>query len=71
MTRLGDTLTSTKIKIAQKYLPKQVSDDEIIAFVKTIDMSQFKNKMQAMGLIMKQFKGLDGNIAKRILMKYE
>lgn len=65
---LGDSLTSIKIEIADKYLPKQASEEEIIAFIETIDMSQFKNKMQAMGLIMKQFPGLDGNVAKRILI---
>jgi hypothetical protein len=65
---LGDEVTSHQIEIAQEYLPKQASEEEIKAFIETIDMSKFKNKMQAMGLIMKQFPGLDGNFAKKILM---
>lgn len=65
---LGDNLTSNLIEIAQSYLPKEVSEEEVHEFIATIDMSKFKNKMQAMGLIMKQFPGIDGNFAKRILM---
>ena len=67
---LGDKLTSTLIEVAQSYLPKQAGEEEILEYIKTIDMSKFKNKMQAMGLIMKQFPGLDGNVAKSILMSY-
>lgn len=67
---LGESLTSPKIAIAQKYLPKQATEEEITLWIKeNIDFSQYKNKMQAMGLIMKQFKGCDGNFAKSILMK--
>lgn len=66
---LGDSLTSEKIEIAKNYLPKQASEEEIITWIKeNIDFSQFKNKMQAMGPIMKQFKGCDGNFVKNILM---
>lgn len=66
--QLGDNLTSYLIEIGQSYLPKQASEEEIINFIKTIDMSKFKNKMQAMGLIMKEFPGCDGTFAKNILL---
>lgn len=67
---LGDSLTSPKIEIAKKYLPKQVSEEDIISWIKeNIDFSKLKNKMQAMGSIMKQFKGADGNFVKGILLK--
>ena len=66
---LGDSLTSPKIQIAQNYLPKQASEEDIISWIKeNIDFSTFKNKMQAMGPIMKQFKGCDGNFVKSILV---
>jgi len=67
---LGDSLTSSKIKIAQEYLPKQATEEEIGAWIhKNIDFSSYKNKMQAMGPIMKQFKGCDGNFVKNLLIK--
>ena len=66
----GDELTSDHIQIAQSYLPKQASEDEIREWIsENIDFSKFKNKMQAMGPIMKQFSGCDGNFVKHILLK--
>lgn len=70
MQELGDKLTSLEIQIASKYLPKQATEEEIKLWVQdNIDFSRYKNKMQAMGPIMKQFKGADGNFVKSILMK--
>jgi len=67
---LGDDLTSYPIKIAQKYLPKQATKEEIAAWIhKNINFSSYKNKMQAMGPIMKQFKGCDGNFVKNLLIE--
>lgn len=66
---LGEALeTLDNIIIALSYLPKQASEEDIRKYISTIDLTQFKNKMQAMGLIMKQFPGVDGNVAKKILM---
>jgi len=65
----GDSLTSTVIEIAQGYLPKQATEDEIVKWIsENIDFTKFKNKMQAMGPIMKQFKGSNGNVVKSILL---
>jgi len=67
---LGDKLTSDKIKFAQAYLPVGPTEEEIGKYIKdNIDFSQFKNKMQAMGPIMKAFPGCDGNFVKNILLK--
>ncbi len=67
---LGDKLSSPEIEIAKMYLPIQASEEEIKKWIDAnLDLSTFKNKMQAMGPIMKQFKGCDGNIIKSILMK--
>lgn len=67
---LGAELSSTVISIAQVYLPKQASAEEIEEWItENVDFGTMKNKMQAMGPIMKHFKGADGNIVKDILMK--
>jgi len=67
---LDDRLTSYPIKLAQKYLPKQATEEEIGAWIhENIDFSIYKNKIQAMGPIMKHFKGCDGNFVKNLLIK--
>lgn len=71
MNELGENLTSPKIEIASTYLPKALSEDELIQWIKNnVDFSQFKNKMQAMKDIMSAHEGLDGNVAKTILLKH-
>ena len=66
-------VTSKLISILESYLPEMVSDEEVITWIKeNIDFSTLKNKMQAMGIIMKQFgKTVDGNNVKRILNEME
>ena len=67
---LGDSLTSTKVLIAQGYLPKQASEEEIAAWIhENIDFSIYKNKMQAMKPITNHFKGCDGNFVKNLLIE--
>ena len=63
--------TSQYLEILQLYLPKMVSREEIAAWIKeNIDFSQFKNKMQAMGIIMKHFgKTADGKLVNQILQE--
>jgi hypothetical protein len=66
---LGEKLTSPNLFVAQKYLPKQATEEEVTSWIsENLDLSNYKNKMQAMGPIMKQFKGCDGNFVKDILM---
>ena len=69
LERKGQGTKSGFIRIIEDYLPKMVSEEEIAVWIKqNIDFSQFKNKMQAMGLIMKHFGATaDGNSVKKIL----
>ncbi len=63
--------TSEYLQILEAYLPEMASREEIIEWIEeNIDFSQFKNKMQAMGTIMKHFGKLaDGATVKDILSK--
>ena len=63
--------TSEYLEILKRYLPQQVGRAEIEAWIgENIDFSQFKNKMQAMGTIMKHFgKTADGKLVNQILQE--
>jgi uncharacterized protein YqeY len=65
--------TSEYLQILESYLPKMASRAEIIAWIKeNIDFSQYKNKMQAMGTIMKHFgKTADGKTVNEVLRQWE
>lgn len=65
--------SSEYLEILQSYLPKTASREEIVAWIKdNIDFSQFKNKMQAMGTIMKHFGNLaDGREVNQVLKEWE
>jgi uncharacterized protein YqeY len=60
---------STFIKVIENYLPKMATQEEIAKWIEQhVDFSEFKNKMQAMGLIMKHFGATaDGNVVKKLL----
>jgi uncharacterized protein len=64
--------TSAYLQILEAYLPRQVAREEIVDWVRgNIDFSQFKNKMQAMGVIMKHFgKTADGKLVNDILTNW-
>lgn len=71
MNRLGDDLTSMNISIAKSYLPKTatITTEELAIWIReNIDFSVFKNRMQAMKPIMTNFKGIDGNMVKNVLL---
>ena len=57
------------LRTLEQYLPQMATDEEIVAFIEeNIDFSQFKNKMQAMGPIMKHFgERADGHAVKKVL----
>ncbi|MEJ2730045.1 MAG: GatB/YqeY domain-containing protein [Deltaproteobacteria bacterium] len=65
--------SSAYIDILKLYMPKMASREEIIAWInENIDFSDFKNKMQAMGSIMKHFgKQADGKMVNQILQEWE
>jgi uncharacterized protein YqeY len=66
-----ETADSAFIGIVENYLPKMASEAEISSWIReNVEFSQFKNKMQAMGVIMKHFGATaDGNVVKEILQK--
>jgi len=65
--------SSDYLEILQSYLPKMIDKEEITIWIKNnIDFSQFKNKMQAMGPVMKHFGKLaDGKLVNQILKELE
>jgi uncharacterized protein YqeY len=67
----GEAENSAFIEIVESYLPKMAAEEEISAWIRqNVDFSQFKNKMQAMGVIMKHFgAAADGSVVKEILQK--
>lgn len=67
-----DDLKSAEF-LERAYLPTQISESEIVDFLGTIDFSKLKNKMQAIGMVTKNFpKGsVDGKIVKDIVSNYE
>ena len=69
LEKSGDAGDSAYIHLIESYLPQMVSEEEIKAWIReNIDLSQFKNKMQAMKPIMANFgSAADGNTVKRIL----
>ena len=66
---LDNELTSPEIKIAMTYLPKTVTEEEIIIYIKThIDFTKFKSKFQAIKLITEYFNGnINGSELKKII----
>ena len=65
--------TSDYLEILQFYLPQMKGREEIISWIKdNMDFSQYKNKMQAMGPVMKHFgKLVDGKLVNQILKEWE
>jgi len=65
--------TSEYLQILQNYLPQMVSREDIVAWIQdSIDFAQYKNKMQAMGTIMKHFgKAADGKLVNEILKEWQ
>ena len=65
--------TSKYLEILQSYLPRLATREEIEAWIKeNIDFANYKNKMQAMGTIMKHFgKTADGKQVNQILQEWQ
>jgi uncharacterized protein YqeY len=57
------------IATVETYLPKMADENEIRIWIeKNVDFSTYKNKMKAMGQIMKHFgSSADGNMVKKVL----
>ena len=65
--------SSAYLRILQSYLPKMASREEIVAWIEeNINFTEYQNKMQAMGKIMKHFgKQAEGKMVNEILQKWE
>ena len=69
---IGPGKPTAFLKVVESYLPERMSKEEILKYVLTIDLTKFKNKLQAMGLIMKGLKGnVDGQDVKNVLLSLE
>ncbi|UCF91726.1 MAG: GatB/YqeY domain-containing protein, partial [Desulfobacterales bacterium] len=64
--------SSEYLRILESYLPQMASPEEIAAWIKAnIDFANYKNKMQAMGTIMKHFgPRADGKSVNQILQNW-
>jgi uncharacterized protein len=65
--------SSDYLRILEAYLPRSATREEIVAWVReNIDFSKFKNRMQAMGVVMKHFgKSADGKLVNQILQDWQ
>ncbi len=65
--------SSEYLRILQSYLPQMAVREEIEAWIKeNVDFSAFKNKMQAVGTVMKHYGKLaDGNLVKQIIQEWD
>jgi uncharacterized protein YqeY len=65
--------TSDYLETLQSYLPKLIDREAITIWItENIDFSRYKNRMQAMGPVMKHFgKVADGKIVNQILKEWE
>jgi len=60
------------VGLCDEILPKMATEDDIRAFLATVDFSSLKNKMQAISLTTKHFDGnADGALVKEILNELE
>ena len=72
LEKTGQDQTSPFITVIETYLPKMAGEAEIRQWIATnVDFGSFKNKMQAMGVIMAHFgASADGNLVKKVLQQY-
>ena len=65
--------SSEYLRTLQLYLPRMAGREEITAWIKdNIDFAEYKNKMQAMGSIMKHFgRQADGKMVSEILKQWD
>ena len=55
LLELVPNTVSTLKPLAETYLPKKATREELLTFIATIDFSQLKNKRQAVGIVKKHF----------------
>jgi uncharacterized protein YqeY len=72
LEKTGQDQASPFITVIEAYLPQMADEAEIRQWIAmNVDFSSFKNKMQAMGVIMAHFgASADGNVVKKVLQDY-
>jgi uncharacterized protein YqeY len=72
LEKSGQGQTSPFIAIIEEYLPQMAGEAEIRQWIAAnVDFGSFKNKMQAMSVIMAHFgASADGNLVKKVLQDY-
>lgn len=56
------------LSVAKSYVPDKITEEEILEFLSTVDFSKLKNKMQAVGLVKKEFgSAVDGKLASTLV----
>jgi hypothetical protein len=70
LIELVPNTVSTLIPLIETYLPKQVSTEELLSFISTIDFSKLVNKMQAVKIIKAHFgETVDGKVVSELIQK--
>ena len=70
LIELVPNTVSTLIPLIETYLPKQVSTEELLNFISTIDFSKLINKMQAVKIIKAHFgETVDGKVVSELIQK--
>lgn len=60
-----------KVTVIEKYLPKMMSEDEIVQFLNEKGVQKGTNIGQVMGILMKEKKGkVDGTLAREVIQKH-
>jgi len=67
----GDNASSSLLEFIDSLLPTQIDEESIVQWIKdNVNFSLFRNKMQAVGLVMKHFgQGADGKMVKNIIQE--
>lgn len=61
-------VTSSFLTCVQSLIPTYASENDIAEFLKTVDFSKLKNKMQAIGMVKSNFNGaVDSDLVKRMV----
>jgi len=72
-TGLNPQSSQEFISVINSYIPQQLSKDQIKEWISlNIDFSQFKNALQAVGVVLKQLgNNTDGNTVKEIIQEMQ
>lgn len=73
LIKLDEKLISDYITIFENFLPQMITEEEIFNFIKNnIDFSKLKNKMQAIGIIKKEYGNkVDAKLVKDIVQQWK